>query len=144
MKALSIAAGIILTSLVSCAQKVKEKDVPENVKMSLQKAHPEAKKVTWEKEDANYEAGFETKDGEYSIVIDGAGNILETEVEIAAAALPETTKAYIAKQYSGEKIKEAARITDAKGIVTYEAEVKGKDLIFDSAGNFVTILTKKD
>ncbi len=34
-------------------------------------------------------------------------------------------------------MKEAAKITDAHGVVTYEAEVKGMDLLFDSAGKFL-------
>jgi len=41
------------------------------------------------------------------------------------------------KNIRAKKIKEAAKITDAKGVVTYEAEVTGKDLIFDASGKFL-------
>jgi hypothetical protein len=46
-------------------------------------------------------------------------------------------RAYIAKHHAGKKIKEAAEIVDAKGKKTYEAEVGGKDLIFDEKGQFI-------
>ncbi|MBC7865300.1 MAG: hypothetical protein IAF38_20155, partial [Bacteroidia bacterium] len=36
-----------------------------------------------------------------------------------------------------KKVKEAAKITDAKGVVTYEAEIDNADYIFDSTGNFL-------
>jgi hypothetical protein len=58
-------------------------------------------------------------------------------VEIKIDELPANAKAYVAKHYAGQKIKEAAKITDSKGVVTYEAEVKGKDLIFDNTGKFL-------
>jgi hypothetical protein len=41
----------------------------------------------------------------------------------------------------GATIKEAARITDANGKTTYEAEVRGKDLIFDEKGNYLKTAT---
>jgi hypothetical protein len=34
-------------------------------------------------------------------------------------------------------VKEAAKITQADGAIMYEAEVNGKDLIFDASGKFV-------
>lgn len=74
---------------------------------------------------------------DYSVLIDASGNILETEVEIKIDELPASAKAYAAQHYAGQKIKEAAKITDSKGAVTYEIEVKGKDLIFDNTGKFL-------
>lgn len=119
------------------AQKVSDKEVPAEVKSALQKSHPKAKDLKWEKEKGNYEAGFEVGETDYSVLIDASGKILETEVEIKIDELPANAKAYVAKHYAGQKIKEAAKITDSKGVVTYEAEVKGKDLIFDNTGKFL-------
>jgi hypothetical protein len=34
--------------------------------------------------------------------------------------------------YQGNKIKEAGKVTDAAGRHMYDAEIKGKDLIFDN------------
>jgi hypothetical protein len=53
---------------------------------------------------------------------------------IAALCLT-TVKAH----YPGAKISEAGKVTDANGKISYEAEVKGKDLVFDENGNFVKI-----
>lgn len=124
------------------AQKISAKKVPTAVKTTLKKNYPNAKEIKWEKEKANYEAGFESKETEYSVLIDVSGNILETEIEIKVDALPANAKEYVYKNYAGQKIKEATKITDNKGVVTYEAEIKGKDLIFDSNGNFIKIGTE--
>jgi hypothetical protein len=74
---------------------------------------------------------------ETSVVIDLKGNLLETEQEIPVNSLPEPITNYIATAYPGKKIAEAAKITDAKGTVTYEAEVGRKDVIFDANGIIV-------
>ena len=69
------------------------------------------------------------------------GKLMETETEIKVSALPATVSDYIAKNYPGQKIKEASKIMDDKGTLSYEAEIKkGKedlDLIFDQSGNFL-------
>lgn len=135
-KSMFIAAGLMI-SLAVCAQKVKEADVPTAVKDSFKKSYKEAREAKWEKEGANFEAEFEIGETEQSVLLDASGRILETEVEIKVEELPTAVKEYVTKNYKDTKIKEAAKITDAKGMVTYEAEIKGKDLIFDSDGKFV-------
>lgn len=132
---LMIAASVI--ALSANAQKIKESEVPAPVKDAFSKAYPAAKEVKWEKEAADYEAEFKTAGKEQSVLFDSKGSLLETEAEIALTELPAAVNEYISKNYKGTKIKEASKITDVKGVVTYEAEVKGKDLIFDSTGKFV-------
>lgn len=119
------------------AQKVSEKDVPQAVKSSFQKIYPNAKDVKWEKEGSNYEVNFDFSKTEYSVLFDANGNLIETEVEIPVDQLPKGIFDYVATHYKGQKIKEAAKITDSKGVVTYEAEIKGLDLLFDSQGTFI-------
>ena len=127
-----------LMALASCAdaQKVKEADVPAPAKEQFQKLYPGIS-AKWEKENGNYEAEFEVKEVETTVVFDTKGILLETEKEIALTELPQNTKDYLAKNKAGEKIKEAALIIDASGKKTYEAEVKGVDLLFDENGNFI-------
>lgn len=131
----------LLTAVASVsfanAQKIQEKDVPASVKAGLQKQFPNAQNIKWEKEKGNYEAGFKVKQADYSVLVGTSGNIMETEVPIANDALPASVKEYVSKHYPNKKIKEAAKITDAKGVLTYEAEVNGKDLIFDDSGKFL-------
>lgn len=124
---------VVLTSVVFA----QESKVPAAVKDAFRKQYPQAVKVEWEAEKGNYEAEFVSNGIRQSVLMDAAGKVLETEVEIKPEQLPEAAQTYLAQNYTGQKIKEAAKITDAKGGITYEAEVKGKDLIFDAAGNFI-------
>lgn len=133
--AIVIAAGM-MTSF-SFAQKLQDKDVPAEVKTAFQKAYPNAKEVKWDKEGGNYEASFDVNKIDNSVLFDGKGNLLETEIEIELNQLPSSIADYVKTHYSGQKIKEGAKITDAKGNITYEAEIKGMDLLFDSNGKFI-------
>jgi hypothetical protein len=45
---------------------------------------------------------------------------------------------YIKQNFPNEKIKEIAKITNANGMITYEAEIKGTDYIFDAQGNLIS------
>ncbi len=137
MKHVMILMAASLISGCAFAQNKQDKDIPAIVKSAFQKAHPDAKGVKWEKEGDNFEAEFEHGKVEQSVVLNAQGNILETEVEIAVAELPQKAREYVAAHYKGQSLKEAAKITDAKGMVTYEAEVKGKDLLFDAEGTFL-------
>ena len=112
-------------------------ETPAAVKTSFTKLYPNITKVKWEKEGANYEAEFDLKTGETSCLFDAAGNLLETETEMAVSALPKSVSDYVAKNYPGQKIREAAKIVDAKNITIYEAEVKEGDLLFDVNGSFL-------
>lgn len=119
------------------AQKVKASAVPTVVKNSFAQKFAGAKEVKWEKEDGKFEVNFEQNSHEVSAVFDASGVNEETEMEIKTSELPKQVISYVAKNYKGAKVKEAAKITKANGEVNYEAEVKGKDLIFDANGNFL-------
>lgn len=138
---LSISAIALFTL---CAFAFKGEDAPAAVKASFAKLYPNVSKVKWGKEDANYEAGFEMNKIEMSCLFDASGNLLETETEIETSALPKGVSEYVTKNYAGQKIKEAAKIVDAKNVTTYEAEVKAGDLIFDSNGNFIKKVVEND
>ena len=129
---------IISFTIFSCSQKVA---VPDVVKTRFASLYPDAKNVKWDKEDALFEAGFKTNDVETSVVFDAAGAVTETETAIEASTLPPAIYEYITKNSVGKKIEEAAKIVDASGKVTYEAEVDGADYIFDETGVF---LNKKE
>lgn len=105
--------------------------VPEAVKLAFAKAYPKADDVKWERENGNFEVEFElTDDQEMSVVYDANGTLLETETEIPFSDLPQDVQ----QALKGKKVKETARITSANGVVTYEVEVRHKDLMFDAQG----------
>lgn len=137
MKKLLLLLLAILCVGITNAQKLPGKDVPSIVKSALKSKFPNAKQVKWEQEKEHYEASFKLNKKNYSVLIATPGNILETEEEIKIENLPVKAKAYLAKNYAKQKIKEAAKITDHKGMITYEAEIGGKDIIFDLQGNFL-------
>ena len=138
------AMGIAITQ--ANAQKMNAKDVPVNVKNSLEKNYA-IKDADWDKEGENFEASFEQKGTAISVVFDGAGSILETEREIKKNELPIAILNVLKKDYADFEIEEAARI-ETKGVITYETEVeKGKqtfDLIFDTNGKLIKKLSKED
>lgn len=133
--AIMMAAGMI--SSCAFAQKMQEKDVPAAVKTTFQKSYPNTKEVKWDKEGDKYEASFDVNKIDNSVLFDANGNIIETEVEIELSQLPAGIVEYVKTHYSGQKVKEGAKITDTKGVITYEAEIKGMDLLFDSNGKFL-------
>ena len=133
----SLLIGCLGTGAVM-AQDLKAKDVPDVVKTALAKKYPAATKVSWEKENGNFEANWGGRSGEdNSAQFSPAGVFVEYEMAIAVSDLPAAVAGYVKKHYNGASIKEAGKITSANGTVTYEAEVKGKDVIFDANGAFV-------
>ncbi len=112
--------------------------IPSAVKSALSKKYPDAKNVTWEKEKGNYEANWGGKSGEdNSVQYTPSGTFIEIVNAIAVNQLPASVSTYIKQHYKGAKITEAGKVTDAQGKLSYEAEVHGKDIIFDENGNFV-------
>lgn len=138
---LSLSALVFLLNTAT-AQKVKEAEVPKAVMESFNKSFKDVKAEKWEKEkNGNYEAEFDFNKEEMSASYSADGKLMETETEIKVSDLPASVSDYIAKNYPGKKIKEAAKIVDDKGSLSYEAEIKkGKedlDLLFDQSGNFL-------
>ena len=135
-KVISLAAAMMMITC-SFAQTVKQKDVPAAVLQSFQQKYPTVKKVKWDKEEGDYEASFDLNKADVSVLMDKAGSVKETETEIELNQLPAGVLEYMQKNYPGAKVKEAAKITDAAGIIIYEVEVKGMDFLFDKNGKFI-------
>ena len=130
MKKTAITIVVLVIATFSFAQKLQEKNVPANVKSAFQKSYPTAKSIKWDKEADKYEASFDLNKSDHSVLLDANGSIIETEVEIELNQLPKGVLTYVKSKYAGNKAKDAAKITDAKGSVTFEVAIKGLDLIF--------------
>lgn len=122
---------LVFVATTGHAQKLEATKVPNAVKAGLSKRHSALSKVSWIKEADNYEAEFMLNGKETSEVYTANGSFVESEVEIKVAELPAVVK----MKLKGHKIAEAAKITKVNGSIIYEAEVKGKDLLFDANGN---------
>ena len=147
-KTLAFTAILFAFSLSAIAQKEKGKKeekegsskikIPAVVTAALLKQYPTSSHVTWEKENGNYEANWGGKEGEdNSIQYSPSGAFIESVVAMPVSGLPATIAAYVKSHYKGAKITEAGKVTDAKGRISYEAEVNKNDLIFDQQGNFI-------
>ena len=126
-------AGIAFSA---CGQKISAEKVPASVKTSFAKAYPGAS-VKWEKENGEYEASFKENGNSMSAMFAPSGTMTESETDIKVNTLPAAALAYVKKNYPGKTIKEGAKITKANGTVNYEANVSGKDVIFDANGKFL-------
>ncbi len=126
----------IMICFAACAQKLDPSKVPAAVKASFEKQYPGIA-VKWEKEDGNYEASFKQNGNDLSNLYNPNGTLTESEMEMKVTDLPANIQAYVTAHYIGKKIKSAAKITKADGSVQYEANVNGKDAIFDANGKFL-------
>ncbi len=131
MKRIFVAVALLAT--VSCLAQ----DAPAAVKEAFAKNFPGVTVKKWDKEDGKYEANFTQNGKTLSATFDTNGTLEETETDIKVAELPSSVTNYIKTKYNSASIKEAAIITNAKGEKMYEAEVKGKDLLFDMQGKFL-------
>lgn len=138
---LTLAVALLLAGSAQ-GQKLAAAQVPTAAAATFIKTFPTVKTVKWEKEGADYEAGFNMGKSEMSAVITAAGVLKETETEMAVAQLPAAVQKALATAYKGSKITEAAKIvTAATGATTYEAEVsqagKKHDVLFTADGTEV-------
>lgn len=138
----TIAVLCCLVSFAASAQKMDASKVPASVKATFAKAFPTIKDAKWEAENGDYEANFKQNGQKMSASFEASGALKETEKPISIASLPVTITKYLQEHYKGQKVKEAAELKMADGSTHYEAEVKGMDVIFDAAGNFIR--TQKD
>ncbi len=141
MKKFFVSASFAIILMGSaCGQDLKTSQVPANVKTACMKKYPEATNIAWEKENGNYEANWGGKSGEdNSAMFTPSGVFVEIVKAIPVSQLPASAITYVKEHENGATIREAGLVTDANGTVTYEAEIKGKDLIFDKDGKFLKV-----
>ena len=135
-KLMTLAACFAAIGFSASAQKMDAAKVPAAVKASFAKQYP-GTTAKWEKEDGKYEAGFKKDGNTMSALFEKNGTMTESEMDIKVSSLPASVLAHVKENYKGMKIKEGAKITKADGTVMYEAEVNGKDVIFDANGKFL-------
>ena len=137
MKHLLMIALMVLCHISLSAQKLSPEKVPTAAKAKFASLYPKAENAHWEKEGSDFEAGFSLGQTHMSVVIDAQGNLKETETKMALTALPKKVQDYLTKNKPSAKITEAAKIVYASGKTLYEAEVNGKDMLFDEEGHLV-------
>lgn len=128
-------AGSLFTGVLSAQKSI---TVPQPVKNAFTQKFSSATHVIWEKENGNYEANWGGKSNEDNMAMfKPNGQFIEVGKAIGAQELPASAITYIHNNDKKASITEVMKITDAKGKVSYEAEVNGKDIVFDRNGNFL-------
>lgn len=113
---------------------IAQSKVPAKVKSAFETSYSKATQIKWDKEQGNYEASFVLNGVHMSVLLNPEGKIEETETAIDKSKLPARAREFAEKKGA---IKEAALIVKADGSKMYEAEVNGKDLLFDLNGQFL-------
>jgi hypothetical protein len=119
------------------AQRISSKDVPAPVTAAFEKAYPDAKGVEWRKVDKYYKAEFDQKAIEYGVTYDIMGKLISNEVEISRNDLPQNIKDYANSHYAGKRLREATKVVTANGVESYQIDIAGMEVSFDSKGNFL-------
>jgi hypothetical protein len=145
MKRFVIALILLAFSSFVFAQKV---NVPEKAQAEFTKLYPKALDAKWTKENKNeYEVSFKEGTNECSASFDAKGKFLESEAEIQTTDLPKNAVDLIKKKHADHVISKAFKITDSKGVITFEAEItkgkKTKELLFDVSGKAI-VKSKKE
>jgi hypothetical protein len=120
----------------------KDEKIPAAAKAGFAIKFPTVQKVKWSVEkQGEFEAEFKLNGAETSVLVDEIGNLIETEAKIKESELPQAVKATIAKDFTGYKLDEIEKATDAKGVTIFEMEAaKGKDKLeisFDASGKLL-------
>ncbi len=131
--------------LASCAQEVRNDQIPSVVSNTFMSKFPTATDIEWKVKDSLYKVDFEIKDVDYKAYIDMNGQLVKYKEEIRKADIPDAVKASIKKLYAGY------RIDDAEKIVMYgkeyyrielESKLEDKKVLFAPDG--LVILEKID
>jgi uncharacterized lipoprotein NlpE involved in copper resistance len=117
-------------------------NVPKAVSDAFTKKFPGATNVKWDKENKNeYEAEFTLngKSGSANFLTDGSW--VETEMEINVSDLPAAASTSVKTKYPGATIIKVYKLDNAKGELTYEAELKTgnkkKEMVLKADGTIV-------
>jgi hypothetical protein len=140
MKKIILCLALGFSGILANAQEFKDPKVPSSVKDAFSKLYPNAIVDKWQKENDTYEAEFQANKTAMSASFYSNGKLIQTEEEIDPKDLPQGVRDYVTKNLNDKKIREASKIKDENGHLSYEAEINGEDYIFDSDCKFL----KKD
>ncbi len=131
IKKLMILLVLVSTmSITACAQ---NKNVPEEVKTTFNQKFPDAKKVSWDKENAKeWEAEFKMNGKKYSANFDNKGNWKETEYKISKSDIPAAVNKTLIGEFNDYNIEEGEVSETANGIV-YEFALENDEVDMEVA-----------
>lgn len=137
--------SLTLAFIVSGAtgQKLVMTDVPQEVLSAFKKSNPACSTSEWNMDNTNYQVKYCAGDKRTRIqTYTKSGTLIVHDPKVAIATLPPGVKVYLDKNHPGLTVDKVIKMTRADGVVNYDVEVNGTDLIFDSKGNHLQSLHK--
>ncbi len=112
--------------------------VPSKIEIAFKRMYPKALIQKWNDESPIWEAKYVNGAEKGAVSFNQDAKVVETELVIQANRLPSdhSIQKYIKSNYPNERIRGYEKITKANGIITFEIQIKGKELVFDAKGNF--------
>lgn len=139
-KAFLITICFLAASVFSAnAQRLKIKNVPEDVLKNFTTNNQNASDIKWKMQDKNFHVKYEIGDQDHEEVYSPLGNRLSSVKELKTSMLPENIKNDIKRQFHNYKIDDVDEITVGQ-LVTYKIELDGKpdlDVWYDANGKFL-------
>lgn len=126
---------------VSCKNSKNPEEAPENIREVFIKMHPKATILNWVDESPIWEAKYKDGQEQGAVSFDQDGMVTETELVIEKNQLPnfQIIDEYIHSQYPNEKPQQYEKVTKENGTISYEIQITGKELVFDSRGEFTSV-----
>jgi hypothetical protein len=112
----------VIFFLCGCEQKIRDQDVPEEVKNKLNTLYPDAGNVQWDKDLKYYKAYFINSGKNVSVLFDKKGNVKKTEKKIEENEIPEVVMKTIHREYPEAKLISFSRV-DSRDMTEYTAKM---------------------
>ncbi len=133
---LSVILVLAILSISACSNQ-KGNKIPQEVKTAFAKKFPNAKKISWSKENAkDWEAEFIINNKKYSANYDNDGNWKETEYEIDFSDVPENVKSSLDSNFKNYKV-ELSEVSKTIKRKVYEFQLQ-------KAGNTIDVSIAPD
>ncbi|HEY4651173.1 MAG TPA: hypothetical protein VIG72_07150 [Pontibacter sp.] len=134
-----IAAATFPVAFTSCiGRDIPPGQVPSVVVNTLHKAYPAAANVEWEKQKATYTAEFDVGATEYTVLLNSAGQLVQSKRDIGETELPAAVKNYLSGKYRNDRVDDA-ELLEKNGRLYYQVELHGNaqdtKLVLDATGN---------
>jgi len=147
MKNIILISACFLIVSFTFSQELTPASVPNAVKTNFSKQFPSAKMIKYEREDSYYKISFLNLAKSCIVEYNASGNLLETEIEVAPAALPKEVSSSAAKNFPGYTIVTAVRREAPDKGICFEMDLKkddaGYSVRFSEKGEILQKIARK-
>jgi|GEM_PF-1438868 len=110
-----------------------QSEIPAFITSRFGAIYPGATNVVWTSKDRSYEVAFTFKQTEFKVLFLEDGSVERTKTKAEISSVPEG----ITKYAAGRSIKEALRVIDGFGTVTWEVKIGDVKYLFTQKGELL-------